>query len=97
MKKFIEISKLFLTYTFFNENVWWKGMMESQEIKGSFTLGPPILWCVFPSVSYMHGFEIKVKKTRKYWIKLAWVFGWLIKDFCDYASRESLLLTLSYF
>ena len=45
----------------------------------------------------MHGFEIKVKKKQKYWIKLAWVFGWLIKDFCDYASRESLLLTLSYF
>ena len=42
----------------------------------------------------MHGFYIKVTKERKYWIKLAWVFGWLIKD---YASRESLLLTLSYF
>ena len=44
----------------------------------------------------MHGFYLKVKKERKYWVGLIWVLRWLIKCFRVLASIESLALTLSY-
>ena len=45
----------------------------------------------------MHGFEIKVKKEQKYWIKLIQVLRCLIKVFRGLASIESIALTLSNF
>ena len=68
MRNFLKLPKLFSTYAFVYENVWWKGMMKIQEIKGSFLLGPPILWCVFPSVSYIssHTFHESWKALSNY-------------------------------
>ena len=49
MKDYVKLSELFLTYTFVqatvdNVNITkLKGMMKSQDIKDSFTLGAPIL------------------------------------------------------
>ena len=45
----------------------------------------------------MHGFEIKVKKEQKYWIKLIQVLRCLIKVFRGFVSIESIVLTLSNF